>query len=54
MPLTLAYIVQEISLVLQFNEAIYNNSNAFPCGASQLVDVPGICDYALHGEQVRL
>jgi hypothetical protein len=45
--------LQELAIVLELNEEIYNSTTLFPCGASQLVDEPGICDYALHGLQVR-
>jgi hypothetical protein len=47
-----ALCLQELAIVLQLNEDIYNSTTMFPCGASQLVDEPGICDYALHGLQV--
>ncbi|PNH03603.1 hypothetical protein TSOC_010325 [Tetrabaena socialis] len=42
---------QELVLTLALNASIWNDTAAFPCGQSHLVDEGGICDYLLGGDQ---
>ncbi|KAG1658458.1 hypothetical protein FOA52_005622 [Chlamydomonas sp. UWO 241] len=44
---------QELTLTLYTNPSYWNNTNAFPCGPSMFVNESGVCDYQLHGSQVR-
>ena len=43
-----------MALVLSVNPSQWNNPDKFPCGPSQWVPWnPAVCDYQLHGLQVR-
>ena len=43
----------EMKLVLALDPFMWSNTQVFPCGQSQLVETPGLCDYQLHGLQFR-
>ncbi len=43
----------ELVLTLALNASLWNDTNAFPCGPSVLVDDDGRCDYSFRGKQVR-
>ncbi|KAG2493480.1 hypothetical protein HYH03_008296 [Edaphochlamys debaryana] len=42
----------ELVITLALNATLWNDTSAFPCGQSHLVDESGICDYLLSGDQV--
>ena len=44
---------KSMALVIAMNQTYWNDTFAFPCGQSTLVDERGICDYAFHGLQVH-
>eukprot|EP00798_Chlamydomonas_sp_ICE-L_P027244 gene27244-2499_t len=43
----------EMTLTISMDPAYWNDTSQFPCGPSRLVEQDGVCDYALHGLQVR-
>ncbi|KAG2450770.1 hypothetical protein HYH02_004607 [Chlamydomonas schloesseri] len=43
----------ELVLTLALNATLWNNTEAFPCGQSHLVDEGGICDYLMYGNQIH-
>ncbi len=44
--------VQYLTLVLAFNTSMWQSTTKWPCGPSQYVDEPAVCDYQLLGHQV--